>query len=115
MALLVEKKSGIIDTLGGGQEAKSSKMVKRDKIKKSFISGYIDELRDVSWPTITQAITWFFTTLVVCTLLGTVILSFDSVYRGLFKFVECSSPKGTNVGVGQCLQELPKNIFQGNN
>jgi preprotein translocase SecE subunit len=114
MALLVEKKTGIIDTLGGNNGAKASKIIPRDKIKKSFISGYIDELRDVSWPTIGQAITWFFTTLVVCTLLGTVILSFDQVYRGLFKFVECSSPKGTNVGLTQCLQELPKNIFQGN-
>ena len=114
MALLVEKKSGIIDTLGGGSEANASKLVKRDKIKKSFIAGYIDELRDVDWPTLRQAISWFFITLVVCTLLGTVILSFDQVYRGLFKFIECSSPKGTNIGIGQCLQELPKNIFQGN-
>jgi preprotein translocase SecE subunit len=111
MALLVEKKTGIIDTLGLNNEVKPSKVKPKEKIKRSFISNYLNELKDVDWPTKKQSVVWFFTTIAVCSFLGTVILSSDRVYKSMFKLVECSSPKGSNVGIGQCLKELPKNIL----
>jgi preprotein translocase SecE subunit len=113
MAILVEKKTGIIDTLGSGVELRKPKESK-DKVLKGFISNYLAELKDVDWPTRKQTVIWFFTTIIVCGLLGTFILSFDQVFKGAFKFIECTSPKANNLSVGQCIQELPKNIFGGN-
>jgi preprotein translocase SecE subunit len=113
MALLVEKKSGIIDNLGSGIELPSSKKIIKEKVKKSFIKDYLSELKDVDWPTKRQTIIWFFTTILVCVTMGTLILSFDQVFKAGFKFIECSSPKGNNLQVGQCFSELPKNIFGG--
>jgi preprotein translocase SecE subunit len=114
MSILAEKKSGIIDNININNNTKETKVKPKEKVRKSFIKSYIEELKDVDWPTKKQSIIWFFTTIAVCMLLTTIMLSADHVYKSMFKFVECTSPKASNVSVQQCLQELPKNIFSGN-
>lgn len=114
MAILEEKKTGIIDNFKQKVESITKKKENTDKVKKSFVKDYIEELKDVDWPTKKQIFTWFFTTIIICVALTSFILSFDNVYKAGFKFVQCTSPKGTNLQLSQCLSELPKNIFQSN-
>jgi preprotein translocase SecE subunit len=113
MALIVEKKTGILDTLGNTQDTRPTK-IKKEKIKKSFISTYFEELKDVAWPTWRQVLVWFAATLLVCVFFTYAIISFDHVFKALFKLVECSSPKGAGGSFNSCIQELPRNIFSGN-
>ncbi len=112
MAIIVDKKSGILDTLGNTQDTRPTK-IKKEKVKKSFISTYFEELKDVTWPTGKQIIVWFFATLLVCVFFTYAIISFDNVFKAVFKFIECSSPKGLGTSFNNCVQELPRNIFSG--
>lgn len=112
MALIVEKNSGILDTLGSTVD-QTTKKIKGEKVKKSFISNYIDELRDVSWPSMKQIWRWFLAIIVVCTIMSFAILSFDNLYKGAFKFIECTSPKASSISVNECIKQLPKNVYSG--
>lgn len=51
MAILEEKKTGIIDNFKQKVESISRKKENTDKVKKSFVKDYIEELKDVDWPT----------------------------------------------------------------
>ncbi|MGL4759029.1 MAG: preprotein translocase subunit SecE [Patescibacteria group bacterium] len=112
MALIVEKKTGILDKLTSFRDTQMAKP-KKEKIKVSFISNYFNELKEVSWPTKKQVLVWFFSILLITTLFTLAIVGVDTLFKASFEFVNCTSPKSKSLSLAQCASELPKNISSG--